>query len=160
MTPVDVDKYEQLLVESRYPKSKREFLTKGFRNGFALNFEGNRKVQRFAPNLKLHVGSKVELWNKVMKEIAAGRYAGPYESPPFEYFIQSPIGLVPKDHGKKTRLIFHLSYPRDEEKGISVNAGIPKEKCTVKYPDFDEAVKMCLREAEGLHRHPVKVGKI
>ena len=57
--------------------------------------------------------------------------------------MQSPIGLVPKDKGKKTRLIFHLSYPRN---GDSVNSGIPYEKCTVQYPDFDEAVKLCLQE--------------
>ena len=63
-----------------------------------------------------------------MKEVSLGRYAGPYDEPPFEHFAQSPIGLVPKDKGKKTRLIFHLSYPRN---GDSVNSGIPKESCTV-----------------------------
>ena len=51
-----------------------------------------------------------------MKEVSAGRYAGPYEDPPYEYFMQSPVGLVPKDNGKKTffkkhYIIFHLSYP-------------------------------------------------
>ena len=43
-------------------------------------------------------------------------------------------------------MIFHLSYPRD---GDSVNSGIPKECCSVKYPDFDEAVKLCLKEGVG-----------
>ena len=76
-----------------------------------------------------------------MKEVQLGRYAGPYESPPFEYFVQSPIGLVPKDKGRKTRLIFHLSYPRD---GESVNSGIPKHLSSVKYPDFEQAIKMCM----------------
>ena len=75
-----------------------------------------------------------------------GRFAGPYKNPPFEYFVQSPIGLVPKDKGLKARLIFHLSYPRT---GDSVNSGIPKEKCSVKYPDFDEAVALCVKEGVG-----------
>ena len=88
-----------------------------------------------------------------MKEVQAKRYAGPYEEVPFEHFIQSPIGLVPKDQGKKTHLIFHLSYPRYN--GTSVNAGIPKGKCTVKYPDFGEAVKMCL----DLNSDSVFIGK-
>ena len=61
-----------------------------------------------------------------MKEVELGRFAGPYDEPPFEHFVQSPIGLVPKDKGLKTRLIFHLSYPKD---GESVNSGIPKEFC-------------------------------
>ena len=59
-----------------------------------------------------------------MTEVQAKRYTGPYEKVPYEFFIQSPIGLVPKDKGKKTRLIFHLSYPRD---GDSVNSGIPQK---------------------------------
>ena len=80
-----------------------------------------------------------------MKEVQLGHFAGPFAEPPFEYFVQSPIGLVPKDKGKKTRLIFHLSYPRD---GESVNVCIPKESCSVKYPDFEEAVKLCLAEGK------------
>ena len=116
----------------------------GFSNGFSLEYEGTlTQSKRFAPNLKLRIGSKVELWNKVVKEVELGRFAGPFVDPPFECFVQSPIGLVPKDKGKKTRLIFHLSYPKD---GDSVNSGIPHDKCTVKYPDFDEAVKLCLQE--------------
>ena len=83
-----------------------------------------------------------------MKEVELGRYAGPYEDPPFESFVQSPIGLVPEDKGTKTRLIFHLSYPRS---GDSVNSGIPKESCTVKYPDFDQAVKLCIDERVNCH---------
>ena len=78
-----------------------------------------------------------------MTEVEAKRFAGPFEEPPFEHFIQSPIGLVPKDKGKKTRLIFHLSYPREGE-SESVNQCISHDDCTVKYPSFDEAVKLCL----------------
>ena len=96
-----------------------------------------------APNLMLRVGDKYDLWGKVMKEVEAKRYAGPYQEIPFEHFIQSPIGLVPKDKGTKTRLIFHLSYPKNS--GKSVNANIPKDLCTVRYPDFTEAVRMCLQ---------------
>ena len=119
-------------------------MVQGFRNGFKLDYRGPLKeCKRTVPNLKLRIGNKTELWNKVMKEVQLGRYAGPYEEPPYDSFVQSPIGLVPKDKGKKTRLIFHLSYPRS---GDSVNSGIPKESCSVKYPDFDEAVKLCIEE--------------
>ena len=144
ITPVRPEILEKLLKETEYDKSKTEFLIKGFKQGFKLHYQGNLKnCKRLAPNLKLRIGSKEELWNKVMKEVELRRFAGPFEHPPFEHFVQSPIGLVPKDKGKKTRLIFHLSYPRD---GDSVNSGIPFEKCTVKYPDFDDAVKLCMQE--------------
>ena len=81
-----------------------------------------------------------------MVEAKANRYAGPFEKIPFKNYIQSPIGLVPKDKGKKTRLIFHLSYPK---KGDSVNSGIPDELCSVEYPDFMDAVKICISAGRG-----------
>ena len=60
-------------------------------------------------NIPFSVGNKQELWAKVMSEVEAKKYAGPFEEIPLENFIQSPISLVPKE-GNKTRLIFHLSY--------------------------------------------------
>ena len=138
---------DSMLEGSGYDIKKRKYLVRGFKDGFSLNYQGPLKqCKQSAANLKLRVGTKLELWNKVMNEVELGRYAGPFEDPPFPYYVQSPIGLVPKDKGKKTRLIFHLSYPKN---GDSVNSGIPYEKCTVKYPDFDEAVRLCLQEGVG-----------
>ena len=146
VTPVDVQVFEKLLEEANYDKSETNYLVDGFTRRFSLQYSGDMNLVRTAPNLKLRVGSKVELWNKGMLEVEKGRYAGPFEKPPFEFFIQSPIGLVPKDKGRKTRLIFHLSYPKT---GSSVNFGIPHEHCTVKYLAFDEAVKLCLQAGVG-----------
>ena len=142
VTPVKVGVYEQLLKESGYDKDKTRYLVSGFKSGFSSGYQGPKKVSREANNLILRVGSKTELWNKVMSEVQANRYAGPFKQVPHKYFIQSPIGLVPKDKGTKTRLIFHLSYPKT---GDSVNSGIPKELCTVKYPDFMDAVRLCFK---------------
>ena len=144
--PVNVQKLNHLLQQNNYSKEKTDFLVQGFRQGFELNYQGEQNVRRYAPNLKLRFGSKLEIWNKVMTEVQAGRYAGSFEDVPFRHFIQSPIGLVPKDRGKKTRLIFHLSYPKDRE---SVNSGIPKHLCSVKYPDFADEVQMCLKAGKG-----------
>ena len=141
---------KQLLQESKYDKIEAEFLLDGFSNGFSIGYNGPGDVKITSPNLKFReVGNNMILWNKVMKEVKAERYAGPFESIPFEFFIQSPIGLVPKDGGKDTRLIFHLCYPRG--RGMSVNANTPQELCTVKYPDFNEAIQLCLREGKACH---------
>ena len=148
LTPVKVDRFVDLLQKSNFDADKIEYLRNGFSEGFSLEFEGKLSGARTSANLKLTVGSKLDLWNKIMDEVKDGRFAGPFAEPPFTDFIQSPIGLVPKDGGKKTRLIFHLSHPRS---GVyqSVNAGIPRDKCTVVYPDFEQAIKLCLKAGIG-----------
>ena len=133
--------YKRLLKESGYDAIRSKYLVNGFTYGFSLSYQGPWKIKRKAPNLKLSVSSPTELWNKIMTEVKANRYAGPFKKIPYKHFIQSPVGLVPKDKDKKTRLIFHLSYPK---KGQSVNSCIPEELCSVKYPDFMEAVAICM----------------
>ena len=148
ITPVKVDVLKQLLIESKYDAHEIGFLVKGFTEGFSVGYTGPENVKITSPNLKFReVGSETQLWNKVMKEVKANRYAGPFEEIPFKNYIQSPIGLVPKDGGKDTRLIFHLSYPRG--KGTSVNENTPAELCTVQYPDFNEAIQLCLQAGKG-----------
>ena len=146
-TPVNADKLEQLLIQTQYPKDKTHKLVDGFKNGFDLGYRGKTKVKLTSANLKLTIGNKTELWNKVMKRVQLKRYAGPFRTIPFKYYIQSPIGLVPKDGGTKTRLIFHLSYPK--EGTTSVNANTPEELTSVSYPDFDRAVQLCINEGKG-----------
>ena len=146
VTPIDVDRFKELLNQSGYDREKTEFLVQGLTHGFDLCYKGNRQVKIDSPNLPFRIGDKFDMWEKIMKEVTLGRYAGPFEAPPFEHYIQSPIGLVPKDNGTKTRLIFHLSYPRN--KGTSVNSNTPYENCRVNYKDFDHAIRRCLEELQ------------
>ena len=48
------------------------------------------------------------------------------------------------------RLKFHLSYPRIQ-KSWSINANTPKHLCSVKYPEFSDAVRLCLQEMQQNH---------
>ena len=61
-----------------------------------------------------------------MKEVRLKRVAGPFKEIPFESFIQSAIGLVPKAGSDKTRLIFHLSYKFNSDGLESVNFSCQK----------------------------------
>ena len=140
-----------LLQETGYDHEKTKTLIDSFENGFDLGYRGRMDVKMTAKNLKFTIGDEVELWNKVMKEVEAKRYAGPFKQIPFENYIQSPIGLVPKDGGKKTRLIFHLSYPRGADPPQSVNANTPESLSKVKYKEFDDAVRLCIKEGRGCH---------
>ena len=90
-------------------------------------------------NIPFSVGNQNILWEKIMKEVEVCRYAGPFEVIPFEYYIQSPVGLVPKA-GNQTRLIFHLSYNFSEDEK-SVYFYTDKGQCRVKYRDLDHAIQ-------------------
>ena len=151
---------------------------KGFREGFPIGYEGDRDGQLTARNLPLKFGDLQDAWNKVVKEVKLKRFAGPFETIPFDSYIQKPIGLVSKHKElpssdassmtsvtptsannepnkiEETRLIFHLSYPK---KGTtSVNYNTPKHLCTVKYKDLDHAVKNVLKNWQELFSSQIR----
>ena len=143
-TQVDGNRLSNLLAWSRYNPDEIKFLHSGFTKGFYIGYRGPTVRQSSSRNLPFRVGDPTDMWNKIMKEVKQKRVAGPFAEIPYDNYIQSPIGLVPKA-GNKTRLIFHLSYNfSDDENGKSVNHHTPKEECTVKYNDLDVAVSYCL----------------
>ena len=133
VTLVNVQKLVVLLYQAKYPPKDIEFLKSAFEQGFDIGYEGPQQRQSSSENIPLTVGDPVELWNKLMKEVKLGRVAGPFEKIPFENYMQSPIGLVPKAGGDQTRLIFHLSYDFKSDGLKSLNYHTPKEKCSVRY---------------------------
>ena len=106
---MNADRFEELLIETGYNKIKTKFIIDGFRNVFSIGYQGPEDVQMKAPNLKIRIGSKTEM-KEVMKEVEGGRYAGPYEEPASKNYIQSPIGLVPKDGGAKNKTDFPIFH--------------------------------------------------
>lgn len=159
-SPLNVTKFQELLESHKYDNQEMRYLINGLRNGFSIEYDGPREGVRTSNNLKLRVGSKTKLWNKLMKEVEKKRVAGPYraDNMPFDWFYQSPVGLVAKKNtggeqklgagpslvtrgesegqNQDVRMIFHLSHP----KGSSINDYINPEKCRVKYHNLDEAV--------------------
>ena len=142
---------ERLLSFSDYDKRESEFLIDGFTNGFNFKYFGPTQRQDTSHNLPLRCRDEYDLWEKVMKEVSLGRYAGPFTDIPFPKYIQSPIGLVPKAGGQ-TRLIFHLSYALKTSANPSVNECTLKHFCTVKYNDLDHAVMNSLHLIELLEQ--------
>ena len=144
-TPIKFDELQKLLYKTHYRKDETMFLTKGFRKGFTIGYKGPMLRQDSSRNISFTpgVGNKIDMWNKIMKEVKLGRYAGPFNKIPFRNFVQSPIGLVPKAGGQ-TRLIFHLSY-KFKNGNESINFWTPKERCSVHYSDIDQPVCNCLK---------------
>ena len=81
------------------------------------------------------------------KEVALGRVADPFSTPPFPNLQVSPIGLVLKKHSTKFRTIFHLSLPKS---GVtSINYSISKEDHSLQYITTDNAIERILRHGRG-----------
>ena len=142
ITPIDAERFYNMLVTAGFPREDAHFLYNGFTHGFDLGYEGPLRRMDRSKNLPFTVGNKYDLWEKLMKEVDLRRFAGPFEEIPFRYYVQSPVGLVPKGKGNQTRLIFHLSY--DFERYKSINHYTPDHMCKVKYNDLDFAIKACL----------------
>ena len=167
VTPVKGRKLAKMLRDAGYDKGKVKFIEKGFTEGFDIGYEGPTNRQSQSDNIPLRVGSPTELWNKLIKEVSLKRVVGPFKTIPFENYIQSPIGLVPKagSEDNKTRLIFHLSFEFGKEQNqLLMNGCTPKDKCTVNYNDLDHAVKLCLllrkeMDRQGLTDQPIYFGK-
>ena len=150
VTPINVDRLKMLLKSANYDKVKTDFLIDRFRNGFDIGYRGPTDRKDTSNNIPFFngVGDEIEMWSKIMKEVNLGRYSRPFNSAPYENFIQSPIGLVPKGIDK-TRLIFHLSYNfRNKPHQQSVNSHTPTELTKVKYEDLDWAIKNCIMAKE------------
>lgn len=82
----------KLLTESKFDSHKTHILLSGFTEGFDIGYAGPRNRQVYARNHRLTVGTPVDLWNKVMKEVKEKRYVGPLREIKFDHFVQSPLG--------------------------------------------------------------------
>ena len=72
-----------------------KYLCNGFHYGFDIGYWGSEDRQSRSDNIPLKIGSKVQLWNKLMKEVKEKRVTRPFDNIPYNNFMQSPIGLVP-----------------------------------------------------------------
>ena len=80
---------------------------------------------------------------KIIKELTAGRIAGPFSEPPFPSMKISPLGIVPKKTPNDFRMIHHLSFPNKKEG--SVNAGISDASAFVQYAGINDAIS-CIKD--------------
>ena len=149
VTPVKANKLINYLRRTKYDEEEIKFLEQGFTRGFNIEYHGPQNRQSQSNNIPFTVWNKTQLWNKLMKEVGHKRVAGPFRTIPFENYIQSPIGLVPKVGGNQTRLIFHLSYDCKEDDLKSVNHHTPRDKCAVHYQDLDYAIAAYLNVLGG-----------
>ena len=132
-TPVNVNSLEKVL-DGHPDRTLVNQLCHNLRHGACIGYTGPR-VPRFCKNLPTALAQPDIVTSNLAKEVALGRIAGPYDSPPFPNFQVSPIGLVPKKHSSKFRTIFHLSFPKSG--ATSINHFISKEDHSLQYITID-----------------------
>ena len=132
-TPIQIDRFLPFL--DGYAPSTVRYLRDGFTAGFHLDYTG-QLISVHSNNLSSAMEKPEAVDAKLNKELSAHRLAGPFSEPPFEKFLVSPLGVVPKKIPGEYRLIHHLSFP----KGASVNDGISSEDSSVQYATIQDAI--------------------
>ena len=113
-------------------------ITQGFRIGFSYDSQTLKMAKR---NLEGALSHPDVVENYLQTEVSLRRLAGPFSSSSLPSCQISRFGVIPKNlQLRKWRLIVDLSYP----KGRSVNDGIPKDLCSLKYITLETAVQQIL----------------
>ena len=107
------------------------FVLKGISEGFRVGFTYRDSVLVPAKqNLQGAINHPEVVEQYLQTELNLGRLVGPFHPSLMPNVHISRFGLIPKNHQEsKWRLIVDLSFPS----GHSVNDGIPKELCSLKY---------------------------
>lgn len=119
----------------------------GFHQGFRLGYTGknvNTEAQNHVTVQQFNTVAKTLIYN----EVSLGRYAGPFDNPPFNAFQISPLKLTPKKKPGEFRLLHNLSYPYDD---TSVNKNIPQECTKVSYASIQDAINYILKLGKGCY---------
>ena len=141
-TPIHPDRLYDYL--QGYDPDLRQYLFQGFTHGFSIH--NHTSIPQDPPkNLKSSYMLPSVVDDKLQKELAKGRIAGPFLSQPLPNMVFSPLGLQPKKVEGQFRVIHHLSFP----KGQSVNDGISFQDSTVQYASVTQAMKHIVHFGRG-----------
>ena len=117
------------------------------KTGPDIGYTGSRTARFSKKNLPTALTQPEIVSESLAKEVALGRVAGPFCTPPFPNLQVSPISLAPKKHSTKFRTIFHLSFPKS---GVtSINYSISKEDHSLQYITIDNAIERIPRHGRG-----------
>lgn len=136
-TPMNVQPLKKLL--NGYPLQQKNKLIQGFTEGFRIpsSIHINPDKGNYINHKTTTIHQEITQ-DKLDLEIQKGRISGPYEEPPLQNMIFSPLGLVPKKKPGEYRIIHDLSFP----KGDSVNSHINKEESAVQYETLDVCIEL------------------
>ena len=119
-----------------------KYLLDSYTHGFKLGLTQTPKCRPPCKNPREALRKPEVVQALIDKEVKLGHMLGPFNEPPFEDMVYSPVNIVPKaGSNNKYRLIHDLKFPYNEE---SVNSFIPEHNSTVQYHHIDEVIEMAL----------------
>ena len=137
-TPLILKEWVNLL--SSHPDAElSHYVLTGLAQGFHIGFD-RVKVQcvRAKNNMQSALQHPSVVEDYLQNEIALGRVIGPVFLSRVPSIQINRFGVIPKNHQPgKWRLIVDLSDPA----GFSINDGIDRELCSLKYVSVDDAVR-------------------
>lgn len=123
-----------------------QYVSEGIRAGFRIGFNYHQAQCRRGPGNMKSVRYHEEVVDKYIgTECEHKRLLGPLKWSDFPHVQVSPFGVIPKSEPRKWRLIFDLSSPA----GGSVNDGINREWCSLKYMKIDVVAARVVRLGRG-----------
>ena len=118
-----------------------KYLVDGYTHGFKLGLDKKPAARPPCQNSRAAERHPEVVADLIKKEIEKGHMLGPFNTPPIEDMVFSPIHIVPKaGNPGKWWLIHDLAYPWDGKN--SINACIPESNASVNYRKFDDVVEM------------------
>ncbi len=112
------------------------YIYNGLRHGFRIGFDYSSPLRSTLRNHPSSGENPAIAASHIREEMRLGRVVGPVPQLSQQHIHTSPIGLVPKHHSDKWRLIIDLSFPAS----FSVNDGITSTCCSLQYSSVENAV--------------------
>ena len=138
---------KKLLVN--YPdKQEAQYVISGFTSSFRLGLDREPLPREPCENSAKALKNEEVTSQLIAEEIEMGHMLGPFDEPPLEGMVYSPIHLVDKaGDPNKSRLIHNLAYPYNDQ---SVNRCIPQSESSVQYHYVDELIDLALELGDDL----------
>ena len=117
------------------------YIGNGLLHGFHVGFHRGTSLRQNWCNHPSSLDKPAVIQAHITMETQCGRLVGPLPPGLAEQVHVSPLGLVPKPHSDKWRMIVDLSAPV----AFSVNDGIDADLCSLRYASVDDAVELIQR---------------
>ena len=144
-TPLSAQAWFTML--QNYPDpSLIQFILDGICQGFRIGFTRPQSSLKSARNNLEGAQQHPDVVSDYLhSEVVMGRVVGPFSPRAIPHVHISRFGVIPKGHMGKWRLIVDLSHPKDH----SINDGISKPLCSLKYVTIDDAIKEIIQLGQG-----------